>query len=446
VITHRPIDRTVHPTPMASLSMSSPRSRHSSPPRARRGPVLALVAALLLGVADVPSIATQRASSQQPSVSATPGGATVASLTSGLINPRGVTFGPDGMLYVAEAGDGGADSPATLGRRSEKWGMGLTARVSRVSLQGGRTTILDRLPSATTGQDELGAADVAFLDNTLYVLTAAGGVDLGDSSFDNTVLRLDPASPSDEPTPVVNLTRYNLDNPSLSRRRDPERTNVPGGMPFGLTAFDGALYVTDGNQEHVTRITPDGQATRILEYPSSDKVLTGITVGPDKALYVAEFGPLPHKEDSGRITRLTPDGRTSVLTDRLVNVIDVAFDAGGELYALEFARTGVRKERTGRLRHVRSDGSTRMVVDGLNFPTSMAFGPDGHLYVAASGHQAARGEGEILRIQLQPEQASGLVLSPRTLALGGALAVLGLTVLIGLVLLLRRTARRHHSG
>jgi hypothetical protein len=395
--------------------------------------IATLVTLLTLASADAPSASGQ---SQRPTP--TPTGVAVSSLTSGLINPRGVTFGPDGMLYVAEAGDGGADSPTTLGRRSEKWGMGLTARVSRVSLQGERTTMLGRLPSATTGQDELGATDVAFLDNALYVLTAAGGVDLGDPSFDNTVLRLDPANPSTGPTPIINLTRYNLDNPSASRRRDPERTNVPGGMPFGLAAFDGALYATDGNQEHVTRITPDGQATRILEYPSSDKVLTGITVGPDRALYVAEFGPLPHKEDSGRITRLTPDGRTSVLTDRLVNVIDVAFDAGGELYALEFARTGVRKERTGRLRHVRSDGSTRMVVDGLNFPTSMAFGPDGHLYVAASGHQAARGEGEILRIQLQPEQASGLALSPRTLALGGALAVLGLAVLVGLVLLLRR--------
>lgn len=35
------------------------------------------------------------------------GGATVTVLASGLNNPRGLQFGPDGQLYVAEGGLGG---------------------------------------------------------------------------------------------------------------------------------------------------------------------------------------------------------------------------------------------------------------------------------------------------------------------------------------------------
>src|SRR5688500_14348428 len=40
--------------------------------------------------------------------------ATVSVWASGLNNPRGLTFGPDGSLYVAEGGIGGTNSTAGL--------------------------------------------------------------------------------------------------------------------------------------------------------------------------------------------------------------------------------------------------------------------------------------------------------------------------------------------
>ena len=39
----------------------------------------------------------------------------------GLTNPRGLTFGPDGNLYVAEAGTGGSQTPADIDPVARSW-------------------------------------------------------------------------------------------------------------------------------------------------------------------------------------------------------------------------------------------------------------------------------------------------------------------------------------
>ena len=78
----------------------------------------------------------------------------VTVLTSGLENPRGLAFGPDGRLYVAEGGTGGTAS--TVGQCPQVPGAGpytggMTARISRIDVHTGhRTTVVDGLPSSTT--------------------------------------------------------------------------------------------------------------------------------------------------------------------------------------------------------------------------------------------------------------------------------------------------------
>src|SRR5213082_129047 len=63
----------------------------------------------------------------------------------GLNNPRGLKFGPDGNLYVAEGGLGGTNStvgqctqvPAPVG----PYTGGFTARISKIDSAGVRTTV-----------------------------------------------------------------------------------------------------------------------------------------------------------------------------------------------------------------------------------------------------------------------------------------------------------------
>src|SRR5579872_1754853 len=69
----------------------------------------------------------------------------------GLNNPRSLAFGPDGMLYVAEAGTGGSRSTVGVCQQAPApagpYSGGMTARISRISPSGVRTTVVDRLPS-----------------------------------------------------------------------------------------------------------------------------------------------------------------------------------------------------------------------------------------------------------------------------------------------------------
>jgi len=347
-----------------------------------------LVALLLLAGAAVLLVTRARPSA----FAASP---TLRPVVTGLVNPRALVFGPDGALYVGEAGRAGPTA-VRAGLDKVHYHIGRSARILRADLHGTVTTVAGALPSVHWGDDTYGVAGLAFFGPHLYALLGTGGRDVGDPGYANAVLRV---GQDGALTPIANLTAYNRQQPPRARRLDPARTDVEGGVPFGFAALHGRLYATDGNQETVTEITPSGGLRRLLEYPASDHVLTGITPGPDGALYICEFGPAPHGPDTGMITRLTLDGQRSTVWSPLPAVIAVAFDPAGRLYALEFS-TGQRVPHSGRLLRRGPDGQVEVLASGLNFPTALAFGPDGSLYMTLNGHRSENASGQVVQVDL----------------------------------------------
>ena len=145
----------------------------------------------------------------------------------GLTNPRHIRFGPDGLLYVAEAGTGGdmlppdtEECPAvdSLFTTPPLHGYmaGFSGRISRLLPDGTRETVADSLPSARDGfEDALGPTDIAWIESTLYALIEGGGCSRGLPDHPAGVIRIDPDGSYGY---VADISAFIRANPARSSR------------------------------------------------------------------------------------------------------------------------------------------------------------------------------------------------------------------------------------
>lgn len=313
-------------------------------------------------------------------------------VATGLVNPKGMTFGDDGTLYVAESGKPGeVDVPLPV-NFGGKGPIGTNARISRVRPGAGREDFVTGLPNVGLygGVEMLGAASVATLNGQLYEV-AAGHMTVSP--------KLSRVAPNGAMTAIADVGAYNNANPPPASNGDA----VPLGNPYDLIALGGNLYITDGNYNRVLKATPDGTLRILAAWPNSP-VTVGGTAGPDGNLYVAQFSPAPYNPGTGRIDRVAPDGTiTEGVVKGLTTPIDVAFAPDGTMYVLRYAAEfSPEKLRYlpfgGEVQRVKPDGTIEPVVTNLVFPTSLAFGRDGALYVTNFGNEANEGQGQVLRV------------------------------------------------
>ncbi len=342
-------------------------------------------------------------------------------IATNLDSPRKLSFGPDGALYVAEAGRGGTGasipSPSQLGAFLS---YGATGAITRIQ-NGNVERVVTGIPSLALpdGSDAAGVNDIEF--------------DSYGNAYAIIGLASNPAN-RDKLLQVPDFSQLiainNFDGgASWTRLRDfgaYEQTNNPDGQDvitnlYDLLIKENTAYVLDtGANDLLSQRAFGGEVTLETVFPSStmtdpltgeslvvQSVPTSFTVGLDGAFYVGELTGFPFEAKTAKVYRLNTQGQPEVYAEGFTNIIDLAFDKSGGLYVLEYDADGMLNgSDAGALIYMSPDGQTRRTIanDQLINPTGLEIGADGDIYISNNGYVA--GQGEVLRLSLTNDAPS----------------------------------------
>lgn len=330
-------------------------------------------------------------------------------------NPRGLSFGPNGALYVAESGKGGS-GPCVPSPEGGQSCYGDTGSITRI-WKGNQERIVTGLPSLAGqgGVQAIGPADISVHGNWADILVGFGGdpnnrSQLGDAGANfGQLVKLNLAN--GKWMNAVDVSAYEVE-------ANPEPTHVDSN-PYSLVSWPNKAIVSDAGGNDLLQVDSDGNISTLgIFFPRTgefhgqtvkyESVPDSVTVGPDGAYYVGELTGGPFIPGVARVWRVVPGEKPTVFASGFTNIIDLAFGPDGSLYVLEIFKNGLSNVNpqdpstlAGALYRIAPDGSRTLVAsDGLVAPGGLAIDKDGSIYI--SNFSILAGQGQVVKLNSVP--------------------------------------------
>ncbi|MBX9255670.1 ScyD/ScyE family protein [Desmonostoc muscorum CCALA 125] len=368
-------------------------------------------------------------------------------IAEGLDNAGGLSFSPDGNLYVTEAGIGGngACIPPASGQ-GDSLCYGTTGAITKI--ENGKTErILTGLPSLALpdGTGGAGPRDIKFdATGKPYVLLGYGANPVfRDRNLGKTDLGkiIAPDFNTNSWTTIADIANYELAN-------NPDGNDVSSN-PLGLLIDGNNLLVVDAGANDLLGVKTDGSNLQAVttfpqeiltnpifppsgtpsnepsQVPSLDEtprsqfpiqaVPSSVAIGPDGAYYFSQFTGFPFPEGGAKIYRIGADGLPTIYADGFTQLTDLEFDSQGNLYALQYANQSAWKGNLdGSLIKIAADGTRTTILsgNGLESPSALTIGSDDAIYITNRGDRP--GQGQVLKVENfksipEPNSALGIL-------------------------------------
>jgi hypothetical protein len=326
------------------------------------------------------------------------GAASIRTIATHLNNPRQMEVGPDGALYIAEAGAAGKVKclKGPEGRNC----AGFTGAVIRATDAGQEVSAAGFISGGDpSGNFTTGIDDVAISPGgTVYGIITSFGPNPnivgpeGAKQLGN-VLRIDRGGK----TKIANVSSYEF-------KHNPTGDNVDSD-PYGIAWTSSGLLVADAAGNSLLHVGLSGNVSTVATFPAqrlgahaAQSVPTSVAIGPDGAYYVGELGggaPPGH----ARIWRGFVGQKPTVWKTGFSTINGLAFGPDGSLYVSELNRGGLgglfnpKGDPHGAVVRIWPDGHRSEVAKGqLIAPGGVAVGRDGTVYVSVNSVFRNRGQ------------------------------------------------------
>jgi hypothetical protein len=342
----------------------------------------------------------------------------------GLHNPRGLAFGANGRLYVAEAG---------LGSGTTDEGIGFNGSIDEIKNPDSnhpkvRTVVWGLASHGSLEGETEGIDGISVQGNNIVGIMAESQDATGDASFGK-LLKVTPSGTTKDIANVGSLnyawTGSVVGNPAY----DPG-DQYPDSNPYGVLSLPGRQYVVDAGANTLNEVRPDGTVRILAFFPNiyipeidftTDATPTCVAKGPDGALYIGTLALVPclfegpvakiYRVDPSTLGPGYPGGPVPVLGPQqewatgFWSIHGIAFGPDGSLYVSElfthvdlsvdfpFSGGDVKK-----LPFAHPSQHISLTNDQLSFPAGVAVGPHGAVYVVNGSTYVEVGGGEVVRL------------------------------------------------